>query len=108
MLDNAWIIPLIPAASFLAILFFGKRLPRGGSEIGIASVAACFVLAVVVNFQWYDHVGDAGHAGATTEEHAAAPLDPPAAAGRSVAVAAGPVQEDHAEGEEAHASVEPV
>ena len=38
MLDYAWIIPLIPAASFFLILFFGKRMPRKGSEIGIAAV----------------------------------------------------------------------
>ena len=34
MLTHAWIIPLIPALSFVAILAIGKRLPRGGSEIG--------------------------------------------------------------------------
>ena len=27
-LDNAWLVPLIPAVSFVLILFFGKRLPR--------------------------------------------------------------------------------
>ena len=39
-LSNVWIIPAIPAASFFAILFFGKRMPRGGSELGIAAVGA--------------------------------------------------------------------
>ena len=59
MLENAWIIPLLPAASFVLILFFGKRLPRKGSEIGIAAVGLAFVLALVVNVQWFHHVDDA-------------------------------------------------
>ena len=40
MLTHAWLIPAVPALSFLLILFFGKRLPRGGSEIGIAALAS--------------------------------------------------------------------
>ena len=32
MLEQAWIIPVIPAVSFFLILLFGKRLPRKGSE----------------------------------------------------------------------------
>jgi len=56
VLENAWIIPLIPAASFFLILAFGKRLPKKGSELGIAAVGIAFVLALVVNFQWFDHV----------------------------------------------------
>src|SRR5262245_14811106 len=71
MLDYAWIIPLIPAASFFLILFFGKRLPRKGSEIGIAAVGLAFVLALVVNFNWYHHVDDAeAKATAHTEQAA--------------------------------------
>ncbi len=61
MLDNAWVIPVIPAASFFLILFFGKRMPRKGSELGIAAVGAAFVLALVANVQWFGHVNDAGH-----------------------------------------------
>jgi NADH-quinone oxidoreductase subunit L len=58
MLENAWIIPLLPAASFALILLFGKRMPRGGSELGIAAVGLAFVLALLVNFQWFDRVDD--------------------------------------------------
>jgi NADH-quinone oxidoreductase subunit L len=61
MLENAWIIPLIPAASFFLILLFGKRFPRQGSEIGIAALGICFVLAIVTNVQWFQHVDDAEH-----------------------------------------------
>src|SRR5919108_1404307 len=105
MLDNAWIIPLLPAASFFLILFFGKRMPRKGSEIGIAAVGLAFVLALATNVQWFDHVSDGPP---STEEHAAAVVE-----GESAA----PVQEgeeqhveeeqQHAE-EEEHHEVEPV
>ena len=53
--ENAWLIPALPAASFLLILFFGKRLPFKGAEIGIAAVGAAFVLAVLTSFTW---IGD--------------------------------------------------
>ena len=35
MLTHAYLIPLLPLAASLAILFFGKRLPLGGAWIGI-------------------------------------------------------------------------
>jgi NADH-quinone oxidoreductase subunit L len=74
MLEHAWIIPLIPAASFFLILFFGKRMPKKGAEIGIAALAICFALALATNVQWFSHVNDAEHAAevhAEEEAHAA-------------------------------------
>jgi NADH-quinone oxidoreductase subunit L len=59
MLDAAWIIPALPAASFLVILFFGKRLPRKGSEVGILAVGASFVLSCVTLVEWIDRVNAA-------------------------------------------------
>ena len=53
-LDNAWLIPTLPAASFLVILFFGKRFPRGGSEVGVLAVAGSFVLSCGAALQWID------------------------------------------------------
>ncbi len=50
--DNAWLIPALPALSFLLIIFFGKRLPNKGAEIGIAAVSAAFILAVLTTFTW--------------------------------------------------------
>jgi NADH-quinone oxidoreductase subunit L len=78
VLDHAWIIPLIPAASFFLILFFGKRMPYKGAEIGIAALGACFLLAIVTNVQWFHHVDDAHKAeaaehvdeGSAADEHA--------------------------------------
>ena len=55
-LEHAYIIPLIPAASFCLILFFGKRLPYKGAEIGIAALGVCFALALATNFQWREYV----------------------------------------------------
>ena len=59
-LENAWLIPLIPAVAFFVILLFGKKMPRGGSEVGIASMVAALVIAAGAAFQWIDRV-DAGH-----------------------------------------------
>ena len=58
-LENAWIIALLPAISFVLILFFGKRMPKKGSEIGIAAVAIAFVLAVLTAGQWINQVDTA-------------------------------------------------
>jgi NADH-quinone oxidoreductase subunit L len=58
MLDQAWLIPTIPAVSFVLILFFGKRLPRKGSELGILAVGSSFVLACVAAVQWINRLDD--------------------------------------------------
>jgi NADH-quinone oxidoreductase subunit L len=59
-LENAWLIPAIPAAAFFLILLFGKRLPMHGSEIGVASMAAATVLATGAGAQWIQRSDDAG------------------------------------------------
>lgn len=65
-LEHAWLIPVIPAVAFALIILFGKRMPRGGSEIGIASMLAALVLAVGAAYQWIQHVdaadGEEAHA----------------------------------------------
>jgi len=61
ILHWVWLMPTIMGASFLAILFVGKRMPRKGSEIGIAAVAACFVIALLAAGSWINRVNDAGH-----------------------------------------------
>jgi NADH-quinone oxidoreductase subunit L len=52
MLRNAWLIPFIPVLSFFLILFFGKRLPQRGAEIGVLALAICFGLSLVTAGQW--------------------------------------------------------
>jgi len=61
-LEHAYFIPLIPAASFFLILFFGKRMRYKGAELGITALAICFALALATNVQWRDHVNVAEHA----------------------------------------------
>jgi NADH-quinone oxidoreductase subunit L len=105
VLEQAWIIPVIPAVSFFLILLFGKRLPRKGSELGIAAVGAAFVLAIVTQVQWFQHVNDA--------EHESAPAVTTELAADSDAMATPTAASSEQEGEpaaesEEHASIEPV
>ncbi len=55
-LENAWVIPVIPALAFALIIFFGKRMPRKGSEFGIASMVAALVFSAMAAWQWIDRV----------------------------------------------------
>ena len=57
-LRNVWLIPLLPALSFVGILFFGKRLPRGGSELGIAALGIALLLSVCTGLAWMSHRDD--------------------------------------------------
>jgi NADH-quinone oxidoreductase subunit L len=56
VLNNGWIIPAIPAVSFLLILLVGKRMPKKGSEIGITALGVSFILACVAVYQWINRV----------------------------------------------------
>lgn len=55
-LENAFIIPIIPAVAFALIIFFGKRMPMKGSEFGIASMLAALVMSVGAGYQWIQRV----------------------------------------------------
>ena len=65
------------ATSFVVILFFGKRMPKKGAEVGIAAVGLCFLIALLSAGAWISRVNDAsgGHTAneqvATAEEHGA-------------------------------------
>ena len=54
-LENAWLIALLPAISFVLILFFGKKMPFKGAEFGITAVSISFVLAILTGVAWLDH-----------------------------------------------------
>ena len=45
--DLMWIVPLMPFLAFFVILFFGKRLPGRGHEVGIIAIAISWLLSVV-------------------------------------------------------------
>jgi NADH-quinone oxidoreductase subunit L len=58
VLRNAWIIPLLPGLGFVLVLLFGKRLPRKGAELAVATVGASFVLSCIAAVQWIQRVDD--------------------------------------------------
>ena len=56
-LEHAWLVPVLPAVAFFLIIFFGKRMPRGGSEFGIASMVGALALSAGAVFQWISAFG---------------------------------------------------
>lgn len=49
--DYAWLIPILPYAAFFLIVFFGKRLPGKGHEIGIGAIFGSLALSVPIFFR---------------------------------------------------------
>jgi NADH-quinone oxidoreductase subunit L len=82
MLANIWLIPAVTAASFVLILFFGKREPNKGATFGVLALALAFAFSSIAAFQWITRPADQkvepAHAVASAEsssdsgEHAAA------------------------------------
>ena len=60
MLENAFLIPLIPAISFVVILFFGKRYIGADRVhvVGITALGLVWLLSAVAAFQWTQRVED--------------------------------------------------
>src|SRR5215218_4715611 len=83
-LEHAWLIPVIPGVAFALIILIGKRLPMGGSELGLASMAASLVLAIGTAYQWIQRTD----AVAGTEEQAG-PLGMVGGFARSIAATEG-------------------
>ena len=52
ILDNIWVVPAITFASFWVILFFGKRLPKKGSEVGVGALVLCWLASVWLAIEW--------------------------------------------------------
>jgi NADH-quinone oxidoreductase subunit L len=51
VIEQAWLIPVIPLVASLVIVFIGKRTPGRGADIGILATGASFVISLVVFFQ---------------------------------------------------------
>ena len=82
MSDQAWLIPLLPAVSAAIIIFFGKRMPYKGAEVGIAAIVLALGLSVAVAAEVFSHnfdvaartevvhhdEGEDGHAGEGQED----------------------------------------
>jgi NADH-quinone oxidoreductase subunit L len=56
-LRNAWLIPAIPGLCFFLILFFGKRMPGKGADIGIAGIGLSFLLSLAAAAKWIGMAG---------------------------------------------------
>ena len=61
MIRLAWLIPSLPAVAFPLILFFGKRAPGRGADIGIAAMAVALILSCAMLIQ-FAATGDTSHA----------------------------------------------
>ena len=68
LLEHAYVVPLVMAASFALTLAIGKRLGKHASWIGLVSIGFCFLFAVGVNVQWYGYVHDSEHAAESHSE----------------------------------------
>ena len=79
-LDHAWLIPIIPAVAFVLIIFFGKKLPMKGSELGVLSMLASLVFAGGAAWQWIQRVNsvvDVAHEAVKEGAHHVAPYVEP-------------------------------
>jgi NADH-quinone oxidoreductase subunit L len=104
MLENVWFIPAITFVSFWLILFFGKRLPKGGSEIGVFAVGLTLVLSSVALVQWIDRdkTLEVVHGGGGTVEHVSEEGHALAPEGSTVALRSAAEGEGSLEGGEEH------
>ena len=55
-MGEVWLIPAIPAAAFVALLLFGKYLPRRGDWLAIGAIAASFVIFFPVLIDLLDNL----------------------------------------------------
>jgi NADH-quinone oxidoreductase subunit L len=60
-LENAWLIPVVPAVAFFVIILVGKRLPMKGAEAAIVGMGTSLVLSFGAAYQWIDRIDDAEH-----------------------------------------------
>jgi NADH-quinone oxidoreductase subunit L len=98
--NYAWLIPAAMALSGAIIIFFGKRFPKQGAEVGIVSIALCLLLAVGIaievfsaNVQAVSEVQPGIEEAVTDEDHAAASFQ--VASTADGAVLAAPDEDDH-------------
>lgn len=59
-MDDAWVLPAIPVATFVILLLVSPYLPRKGDYIAIAGMLAAFVLTLVITYDVFDAIKEAG------------------------------------------------
>ncbi|WP_419842592.1 NADH-quinone oxidoreductase subunit L [Candidatus Poriferisodalis sp.] len=71
-LDNAFVIPLIPAVSFVVILLFGRSVigAERVQRVGITAVGLVWVLSLIAAAAWITRVEDSTSSHADDEHHA--------------------------------------
>ncbi len=107
-LTHAWIVPAVMAASFVTILFFGKRFSeRITSGIGIFAVAVCLVLSFGVAVQWIQRTNHPPEV-STTESEVDHGTGGEAPSGSSEGEHAAPAASAATAAEAPHESVPPV
>ena len=72
ILDYAFVIPLIPAISFVVILLFGRSVigVERVQKVGIAAVGIVWVLSMIAAVAWITRVEDSTSSGSNDAEHA--------------------------------------
>jgi len=53
MIEFAWLIPTIPLAAFVAIIFFGHRLRGNAAYVAVGAIAASFLISAGVGYEWF-------------------------------------------------------
>lgn len=48
MMENVWLIPLLPLLSFIILVLFGRRLKESGAFVGMVLALITFVMSVLV------------------------------------------------------------
>ncbi len=72
ILENAFLIPLIPAVSFVVILLFGRKYigVERVQKVGIAAVGIVWVLSMIAAVAWITRVEDSTASKSGDAEHA--------------------------------------
>jgi len=59
-MEDAWLLPALPAAAFVVLAFFHDYLPRKGDFVAIAAAVGSFVLFLLVAVDLFDQLPSAG------------------------------------------------
>jgi NADH-quinone oxidoreductase subunit L len=61
-MQDAWVLPLLPAGAFVLLALFGPYLPRKGDLIAILAMGAVFVLTILITVDFTDALAAQGEA----------------------------------------------
>ena len=72
ILENAFLIPLIPAISFVVILLFGRSVigVERVQKVGITAVGIVWILSMIAAVSWITRVEDSTSSGSDDASHA--------------------------------------